>query len=73
MCGTVTNVVTGVKVSDEGDAPVLPELLAKTAQRFTVKEVSGDKAYLSVANLEAIDAVGAVPFIPFKINSVGMV
>ena len=71
MVGTVTNVVTGVKVSDEGDAPVLPGLLASTVKHFTVKEVSGDKAYLSVANLEAIDAVGAVPFIPFKINSVG--
>jgi transposase len=72
MIGTATNVVTGVKVSSEGDCPVLPELLNQTARRFTVKEVSGDKAYLSKDNLEAIDAVGAVPFIPFKINSVGM-
>jgi transposase len=69
MIGTATNVVTGVKVSPEGDCPVLPELLQKTAERFDVKEVSGDKAYLSKKNLEAIDAVGATPFIPFKINS----
>lgn len=72
MVGTVTNVVTGVKVTPEGDCPLLPELLAQTAQRFQVREVSGDKAYLSVDNLEAIEAVGAVPFIPFKINSVGI-
>lgn len=72
MVGTVTNVVTGVKVSDEGDCPVLPELLKRTAQRFKVREVSSDKAYLSNKNLEAIDAVGAVPFIPFKSNSMGM-
>lgn len=72
MAGTATNVVTAVKVSSEGDSPVLPELLKRTTQRFTVKEVSGDKAYLSKANLEAIDAVGAVPFIPFKINSAGV-
>jgi transposase len=72
MVGTVTNVVTGVKVSDEGDCPLLPELLAQTAKQFDVREVSADKAYLSKKNLEAIDAVGAVPFIPFKSNSVGM-
>jgi transposase len=34
-------------------------------------EVSADKAYLSRANLEAIEAVGAVPYIPFKSNSKG--
>lgn len=72
MVGTVTNVVTSAKVSPEGDCPLMPELLQKTVQRFKVREVSGDKAYLSQENLEAIDAVGAVPFIPFKINSVGM-
>jgi len=71
MIGTATNVVTGVKVSSEADCPLLPALLAQTAQRFTVKEVSGDKAYLSAKNLEAIESVGAVPFIPFKINSAG--
>lgn len=72
MCGTTTNVVTAVRVSDEGDCPLLPALLNRTAERFSVKEVSADKAYLSVDNLEAIEAVGAVPFVPFKINSTGM-
>lgn len=72
MIGTLTHVVTGAKVSNEADCPVMPELLAATAKRFTVREVSADKAYLSKKNLEAIDRVGAVPFIPFKSNSVGM-
>lgn len=72
MIGTVTHVVTGVKVSGENDCPVLAELVTKTARRFRVREVSGDKAYLSRKNLEAIDAVGAVPYIPFKSNSLGM-
>lgn len=72
MVGTTTNVVTGVKVTSEADCPLLPELLLKTAQRFQVREVSGDKAYLSKKNLEAIESVGAVPYIPFKINSVGI-
>jgi transposase len=72
MVGTLTNVVTSAKVSPEADCPLLPELLAATVQRFAVKEVSADKAYLAKYNLEAIDKVGAVPFIPFKSNSVGM-
>lgn len=72
MIGCVTHVVTGVRVSNEADCPVLPELLAQTAKQFGVREVSADKAYLSKKNLEAIDRVGAVPFIPFKSNSVGM-
>lgn len=72
MIGTATNVVTGVKVSSEADCPLLPELLTATVKRFGVKEVSADKAYLSKKNLEAIESVGAVPFIPFKVNSVGM-
>jgi len=72
MVGTVTNVVTGVKVSSEGDCPLLPALLAQTAKTFRVREVSADKAYLKKKNLAAIEAVGAVPFIPFKSNSVGM-
>jgi len=72
MVGTLTHVVTGAKVSNEADCPVLPELLAATAKTFRVREVSADKAYLSKKNLEAIDRVGAVPFIPFKSNSIGM-
>lgn len=72
MIGTATNVVTSAKVSSEADCPLLPELLRNTAQRFRVAEVSADKAYLSKDNLEAVDAIGAVPFIPFKSNSVGM-
>lgn len=71
MVGTATNVVAGVKVSGEADCPLLPGLLKTTAQRFRVREVSADKAYLSKANLKAIEEVGAEPFIPFKANSTG--
>lgn len=38
----------------------------QTTQNFNVKEVSGDKAYSSRANLELISELGAVPYIPFK-------
>jgi len=71
MVGTLTGVVTGVSVSGEGDCPVLPRLIEQTTKTCVPKEVSADKAYLSKDNLAAIDKIGAVPFIPFKSNSVG--
>ena len=73
MVGTVTNIVTSVKVTDSTahDSPEMPGLVASSAQRFRLEEVSADKAYLSHANLTAVEAVGAVPFVPFKSNSQG--
>ena len=71
LCGTKTNVITSCLVTDESgaDSPQLPALVAATAERFNVAEVSADKAYLGHANLAAIEAANAVPYIPFKINS----
>ncbi len=73
MCGTLTNVVTAVEVTESSvaDVVMLEQLLGTTAKNgFKMDEVSADKAYLSHANLAAIERVGAVPFIPFKENSV---
>jgi hypothetical protein len=67
-CGTKTNVVTGDK--NLSHCPQLPELTNKTAENFTIREMSGDKAYLSADNLALIDLRGATPYIPFKSNSV---
>ena len=65
--------ISAIRVTDEsvGDAPVLPGLVESSAKRFDVAEVAADKAYLSHANLAAIEAVGAQPLIPFKMNSQG--
>ena len=70
MIGTTTNVVTSVEVTGQhgADSPQLPALLKTTARRFAVKAVSADRAYIGHANLEAIDAAGAFPLIPFKSN-----
>lgn len=71
--GTHTNIVTAIRVTESNvnDCPELPALIATTAQRFAMTDVSADKAYLSHANLAAVEAVGAIPYIPFKTNSQG--
>ena len=71
MTGVNTNIVTAVEIhgQDANDSPLLKPLLATTAQRFTVNEVSGDLGYSSASNLEAIQAAGAFPLIPFKSNA----
>src|SRR6266567_4093061 len=71
MVGVRTNVVTGVQITpwNEHDGGYLPPLVEDTARRFQIAEVSADKAYLSRRNAEAIEAVGAKPYIPFMKNS----
>jgi transposase len=71
MCGVTTNVITACEVSDAGDSPTLPKLLAATAARFNINEVTADLGYSAASNLEAIDAIGATPLIPFKARSRG--
>jgi len=71
ISGTKTNIVTGVEITEGEvhDSPSLPRLVEETAKNFKVGEVSGDKAYSSRKNLQLIEDVGAVPFIPFKKNA----
>jgi hypothetical protein len=72
MCGVDTKIVTSVDVSGwtANDAPYFVPFLEHTAQHFQVKEVSADKAYLSHKNLEATAQRNALPFIPFKANTI---
>lgn len=69
--GTLTNVVTAVKITEkyEHDNPQFKPLLDATAENFKMKTVSADKAYLSNKNLDAVVWKDAVPFIAFKANS----
>lgn len=70
--GVKTNVITTAEVTDAdaNDSPeFIPLVNATVAAGFTVEEVSGDKAYLSRANLAGVEAIGARPFIPYKLNS----
>ncbi|MEJ2267666.1 MAG: transposase, partial [Nanoarchaeota archaeon] len=68
--GVKTNVIASCEITEGevNDSPSLPRLVEETAKTFKVGEVSGDKAYSSRKNLQAIEDVGAVPFIPFKKN-----
>ncbi len=70
ISGVKTNIITGVEITEGevNDSPSLPRLVEETAKTFRVGEVSGDKAYSSRSNLQAIEDAGAVPFIPFKKN-----
>lgn len=70
-CGVKTNIVTAVEIADRDahDSPMFKTLIEATATNFKVEEVVGDKAYLSNENLELVERLGAIPFVPFKVNS----
>ena len=71
--GVKTGVVTAIVIEDRdaADCPQFKPLMATTSENFTVREASGDKAYLSVENVEAIAAMGGQAFIAPKSNTTG--
>jgi transposase len=71
MCGTKTQIVTAVDISGwtAHDTNFFIPLVQTTAEHFQLEEVSADKAYLSHKNLNAVESAGAMPFIPFKSNT----
>jgi Transposase DDE domain/SWIM zinc finger len=71
MCGVRTNVVTAVEITDRfaADSNYFKPLVESTRERFTMQEVSADKAYLSNKNLEVVVNAQAMPYIPFKANT----
>ena len=71
MCGVTTNIVTSVQVSDRyaGDSPRFKPLVDATAENFTMRQISADKAYLSTNNLRTAVQHAAMPYIPFKSDS----
>ena len=71
--GVKTNIVTDVIITGEygADSPQLKKLLLNTSKFFDIKEVSADLAYSSRKNLEIVDKLGGMPYIPFKKNATG--
>jgi transposase len=73
VSGVATNIVTAAAIygRDANDCPIMPELLKETAKTFKLRDVSADKGYLSADNIESVFALGATPFIQFKVNTTG--
>jgi transposase len=71
LIGTKTNVIAAASVTgrDDHDSPQFIPLLEAGAQTFTMKEISADKAYSGRPNIDAVVALGAAPFIPFRSNA----
>lgn len=70
LVGAKTNVIAAATVTDRdaNDYPPFAPLLEVGAQTFDIQEVSADKAYIGHSNLEAVAAIGAEAYIPFKSN-----
>lgn len=73
--GVKTNVVTAVEVLGKysSDSPQFSPLVNATAENFSVREVSADKEYLSLENVETVNRVGGMSYIAIKQNTTGAV
>lgn len=73
MSGVKTNVITAARVSEgpAHESPYFSSLVRQTAEHFTIREISADKAYSSRDNLKEVSQQGGIPFIPFKSNATG--
>ena len=73
VTGVKSNIVTAVAVTDANvhDSLMFKPVVDKTAEGFTIDELSADKAYLSNAAFQQVVELGGTPFIPFKSNTTG--
>ncbi len=71
-CGVKTNIITAVEITQAygADSPQFISLAQQTHENgFEVKEMTGDRAYSSRANLACIEELGGTAYIPFKSNA----
>lgn len=71
IVGVRTKIVTSIEVTEScgSDFKQYRPLVQSTAQRFNIKEISADKAYLGRKNLYWTHWIGADPLIPFRSDS----
>jgi transposase len=71
MTGVRTNCITAVEIGakEDGDCPMFKPLVKTTATGFKIEEASADKAYMSHENYDTLEAIGATPYIAFRINA----
>ena len=69
--GVTTNIVTSIETTDahSSDTTEFDWLVDSTAQHFSIREVSADKAYSSRHNLKHVSERGGIAYIPFKKNA----
>lgn len=72
--GLKTNIVTAVALTqdDSNDAKYFIPLLEKTAMGFELKVAVGDKAYNSRKNVQFVEDMGGIAYIPFRKNATGL-
>ena len=72
LCGVKTHIVAGVGISEwyTHDSRYLVPLVERVGRHFGMERFFADKAYLSHRNLEFVAKMGALPYIPFKSNTV---
>ena len=71
--GVKTNIVAAVAITDSngGDSPQFGPLVKKTAEGFTINELSADMAYSSRNNLQLVANEGGKAYIPYRKNATG--
>jgi len=58
-----------VTEGNQHDSPMFLALLEGLTETFEPKEILADKEYSSRTNLKLVEAAGAAPYVPFKINT----
>lgn len=71
VSGYLTNIICQAKVTrgSANDNPEFQFLVKETAKKFRMKEVCADAGYLSRKNAQAVEDLGAVPYIMPKVWS----
>ena len=73
ITGVKTNIVSAVRVGGQAsqDSPELIPMLKETRKGFTVRELSGDKAYASYDNFDEVAKDGGIAYIAFPVTATG--
>ena len=71
ITGNKTNIIASVRITENSSdcREFIPLVQDTVDMGFKPQAISADKAYLSKANLDFADSVGATPYILFKSNS----
>lgn len=69
--GTRTNIICACEITPGhwADVTQAPKLIQNVGDNFNMKELSADKAYASKRVMQLTESLGAMPYIPFKINT----